>query len=248
MGRAVDARTDIFSLGVVLYEMLSGARPFTGVAATEVLLQIVMAEPPDIAQSSTSITPALAAIVRRCMSKQAEDRYANCEELRRALLQSLRDDPTRELQSKVPSVTRRRSASFPATPPGTKAPARESNANASGVRRHALVADDDPATRYLLGSILQKHQISFDEAENGADAVRLLKNNEYSLLFIDLLMPRIDGWGVLDYLRSHRPKEMPRTFIVTGVRNQKLSTADQDIVTGLLYKPIDINQVESAVA
>jgi hypothetical protein len=61
-------------------------------------------------------------------------------------------------------------------------------------------------------------------------------------------MPRIDGWGVIDYLRSHRADPSKRrTYVVTGVQNQKLSTADQDVVTGLLYKPIDVKQVEQLV-
>src|SRR5687768_8149762 len=70
LGRAVDARTDIFSLGVVLYEMLSGAKPFASEAITEILLQIVMTQPRDIAQAAYGITPALAKIVRRCLHKQ----------------------------------------------------------------------------------------------------------------------------------------------------------------------------------
>jgi serine/threonine protein kinase len=244
MAKLVDEHTDIFSLGVVLYEMLSGEKPFTGDAATEVLLKIVMQEPRDIGQAAFGITSALANIVRRCMNKQPNERYASCNELRQALLQSLREDPTRVRESQVPSLTSRKSA--PRVAAAT--PTQKTPTPTPVGRRRALVADDDPATRYLLGSVLQRHQISFDEAANGADAVKLLKNNEYTFLFIDLLMPRIDGWGVIDYLRSHRPKKMPRTYIVTGVQNQKLSTADQDIVSGLLFKPIDVTQVEKLVA
>ena len=63
-GLKVDARSDIFSFGAILYEMLSGAKPFTGNAVTEILLQIVMTEPKDIAITAMGITPGLAAIVR----------------------------------------------------------------------------------------------------------------------------------------------------------------------------------------
>lgn len=111
-------------------------------------------------------------------------------------------------------------------------------------RYRALIADDDPTARYLLASILAKNQIAFDEAVNGADAVKLLKTHEYKLVFIDLLMPRIDGWGVIDYLRANRGQQMPRIFVVTGVRHQKLSTADQEVVSGLLYKPVDVGEIE----
>jgi CheY-like chemotaxis protein len=114
-------------------------------------------------------------------------------------------------------------------------------------RYRALVADDDPATRYILSSVLARNQIAFDEAENGAAAVRLLKLNRYELVFIDLLMPRMDGWGVVDYLRAKRGERNPRVFIITGVHDQKLSAADEDIVSGLLYKPIDVGQIERLV-
>ena len=114
-------------------------------------------------------------------------------------------------------------------------------------RYRALVADDDPATRYILGSVLAANQIAFDEAENGAAAIKLLKTNRYELVFIDLLMPRMDGWGVIDYLRAKRSDKSPRVFIVTGVHDQKLSAADEDVVSGLLYKPINVAQIERLV-
>jgi CheY-like chemotaxis protein len=171
------------------------------------------------------------------MRKQPEERFANCEELRTALANSIREDPNARRQSAVPTISLKREESKKTEPieqPKT-------------ARYRALIADDDPATRYLLADVLSRHQIAFDEAENGADAVKLLKTNEYALVFLDLLMPRVDGWGVIDYLRSRRSARSPRLFVVTGVQNQKLSVADQDIVSGLLYKPIDIEAVEKLV-
>ena len=253
LGRQVDARTDIFSVGVVLYEMLSGTKPFIGEAITEVMLKIVMSEAKDIAITATGISTKLADIVRRCMAKEPDKRFASCDELRDELAASLRDSRDRLRQSSVPTISMRKTPRPAEAPPAAPAPqptpATPTPAPAprpSGEKR-ALVADDDPATRYLLGSILSRYKIAFDEASNGVDAVKYLKQNDYAMVFIDLLMPRVDGWGVLDYLRTHRARIASKVFVITGVQNLKLSTADQELVAGLLYKPIDTGAVEKLV-
>jgi serine/threonine protein kinase len=266
LGRAVDTRTDIFSVGVVLYEMLTGQKPFGGAAVTEILLQIVMTEPRDVAMAAPGITQALAAVVRRCMQKQAAERFQSADELRRALTNALKEERVVAHQSQIPTVSMRAqekdSGAAPAAKPSPApqpAPMRPPNVGSAaappptpllqknGGTVRALVADDDPATRYLLNSVLQRYAITVDQVENGADAVKQLKQNDYSLVFLDLLMPRVDGWGVIDYIRARRGKRQPQIFVVTGVQDQKLSTADQDVVSGLLYKPIDITQVEKVV-
>jgi serine/threonine protein kinase len=252
LGRAVDARTDIFSLGVVLYEMLSGTKPFLGDAITEILLKIVMSEPRDIAVAAFGITPALASVVRRCMQKQAESRYGDCDQLRTALAISLKEEPSRARQSHVPTIAVRASDGHQTVQTTTQVQPEAVKTSEvpqpMNPRYRALIADDDPATRYIVASVMARNQIAFDEAENGAVAVKLLKSNRYELVFIDLLMPRMDGWGVIDYLRSKRNEKGPRVFVITGVHNQKLSTADHDVVSGLLYKPIEPAQIERLVA
>ncbi len=75
LGREVDARSDLFSLGVVLYEMATGKRPFRGATASETIDHILHSEPPAIAQLNEQVPIALAQIVSKCLAKEREQRY-----------------------------------------------------------------------------------------------------------------------------------------------------------------------------
>ena len=80
-GRPVDGRTDIFSLGVVLYEMLTGEKPFPGQSITTVIYKIVNEEPIPPRQLNPSIHPGLNDIVLRALAKDPDLRYQSCREM-----------------------------------------------------------------------------------------------------------------------------------------------------------------------
>ena len=75
LGERVDHRTDIFSLGIVMFEMLTGKLPFSGTTSTALALQIVQAPAPAPSAIVTSLPPELDPIVARAMSKSLEQRY-----------------------------------------------------------------------------------------------------------------------------------------------------------------------------
>ena len=298
LGRAVDARSDIFSLGVVMYEAIAGKRPFDGESITETMMNIIMHEPTDIAALCPTAPKEIADVVRLALQKKPEGRYSSAGEMIDALSRisfeprpvtppppRKSDAPTVAIHPAVapksapvpaavppsrlsPATHTPAPPAMPATPPPATArpagpapqqqprpvpapaptpapPPPEMMELLAGQR--ALIADDDPVARYLLGTVLTQNRIAFDEATNGADAVKALKAREYTLLFLDLLMPRVDGWGVIDYFRRVKSPKMPRVFIITGVRDQTLSAADRDVVTGLLNKPLDPAEVARVI-
>jgi len=88
-----DQRTDIFSLGVIAYEMLSGRRPFSEPSAIETMTAIVTKDPPDLSSLGAAIPVPMVRIVRRCLEKRPEERFQSARDLGFAL-ESIVDSPT----------------------------------------------------------------------------------------------------------------------------------------------------------
>ncbi|MFY9551392.1 MAG: protein kinase [Thermoanaerobaculia bacterium] len=80
-GQAVDGRSDIFSFGTILYEMLSGRHAFKRDSAAETMSAILKEEPPELSESGRSIPPGLDQIVRHCLEKEPQNRFQSASDI-----------------------------------------------------------------------------------------------------------------------------------------------------------------------
>ena len=101
-GEPQDPRSDQFALGIVLYQMVSGVKPFDGSSLGAVCAQILNAEPVPPSRHNPSVPKALDRIIARCLAKNPKDRFAHCDELASALYPLARSSSAAAPKTKKP--------------------------------------------------------------------------------------------------------------------------------------------------
>jgi CheY-like chemotaxis protein len=114
-------------------------------------------------------------------------------------------------------------------------------------RGQVLVVDDDGVVREILGTALRQKSLLYDEAGDGAEAIRLLGENAYSVVLLDMLMPGVDGLEVLDAI-DHLGANAPVVLVVSGADRTVLDQIDSRRIHGIVKKPFDPQEIAEIVA
>ncbi|HEY0142264.1 MAG TPA: response regulator [Thermoanaerobaculia bacterium] len=110
-----------------------------------------------------------------------------------------------------------------------------------------LLADDNDATCALVAAILQR-DFNLDIATDGSEAIEKLRVREYAAVLLDLRMPHIDGFGVLEFLACDRPELIQRVLVLTAsLSRQEIDRVRTFAVAGIIPKPFEVEMLLETV-
>jgi len=110
-----------------------------------------------------------------------------------------------------------------------------------------LLVDDNEATCTLIIALLH-NEFVVEIANDGQEAIEKLKSRQYAAILLDLLMPVVDGYAVLDYLQQHHPEILSRVIAVTAsLSNREMKRLQGYAICGLIAKPFEVDVLQAAV-
>lgn len=107
-------------------------------------------------------------------------------------------------------------------------------------KKRALVVDDDDPIRAMLAKVVERQNLEVDTARDGVEAIERIDENGYSVILLDLMMPRIDGYGVLKHLEAHHPGKLRCTIIASAVPESEILKQFDMPVFRIHAKPFDM--------
>ena len=114
------------------------------------------------------------------------------------------------------------------------------------MRPRALVVEDDPTTRRLLQQLLLNYGCDVDEANDGEEAIEKLTGEKYGVVLLDIVLPKMSGTDVMDFLRAHDPETLERVIVVTGLNVEEIRKLFPTVCHAL-GKPVIPNRLLASV-
>ena len=113
--------------------------------------------------------------------------------------------------------------------------------------KRVLVVDDDAEIRHMLTTVLQQHELVADSAGDGSEAADLLRQFQYAVVLVDLMMPGVDGFTLLDLMAGGEVLSPPVVLVITAADRATLERLDAQRIHGIIRKPFDPEEIARLV-
>ena len=109
--------------------------------------------------------------------------------------------------------------------------------------KHALIVDDDDPIRTMLCKVIGRNNIVVDTARDGEEAIQRIDAGDYDVILLDLMMPRIDGFGVLRHLQETKPEMLRCTIVASAIPESEVLRRFGTPVYKIHPKPFDLQRL-----
>ena len=110
-------------------------------------------------------------------------------------------------------------------------------------KKRALVVDDDDPIRAMLAKVVERQNLDVDTARDGVEAIQRIDSDDYSVILLDLMMPRVDGYGVLKHINANHPEKLACTIIASAVPESEILKRFNYPVFKIHAKPFDLGKL-----
>ena len=112
-------------------------------------------------------------------------------------------------------------------------------------KKRLLIVDDDPPIRDLLKRVGTRAGFETETASDGEDAFEKLEKHHYDIIIVDLMMPRMSGFQLIEKISTHEPR--PTVIVSTALMNGDLARLDDSMIRRVIRKPFDLTAVANAL-
>ena len=112
-------------------------------------------------------------------------------------------------------------------------------------KHHLLIVDDDAPIRNLLRRLAVRAGFDVETAKDGQDAIQKLAAGKYEIVIVDLMMPRVSGYELIEHINTLQPR--PTVIVATAMMNGDISKIDDSLIRRVIRKPFDVDAVVRAL-
>jgi len=102
-----------------------------------------------------------------------------------------------------------------------------------------LVIEDETPLLKLIATALQRENLTVATAKDGGEGIECLSREKFGVVLLDLMMPRVNGWEVIDWLKQHPDRRPHSLIVVTAADRNIFAELDPEIVNAIIVKPFD---------